>query len=157
MATVVSPGAPPAPAGGAPPGALVAAGPEPGVLVRIVGVTPRQSTDATQYLNGGLIDTLRKDPRTVHLRNPQGEEEILAKILRLLPFRSAPEFSEFSGRGPTAAAALAAGTPAAPVVDKSNDSWFEAIWVVRIPDQVKSEAAPSGPGAPGAEAPKPAP
>ena len=180
VATVVSPGAPPAVAAatGAPLGALVAAGPEPGVLVRIVGVTPKESTDATQYLNGGLIDTLRKDPRTVHLRNPQGEEEILAKILRLLPFRSAPEFSEFSGRGPTAAAALAAGTPAAPVVDKSNDSWFEAIWVVRIPDQVKSEAAPSGlatasppgtatgravagwragAGAPGAEAPKDAP
>jgi type IV pilus assembly protein PilM len=146
MATVVSPGAPPAPAG-----------PEPGVLVRVIGVTPKTSTDATQYLNGGLIDTLRKDPRTVHVRNPQGEEEILAKILRLLPFRSAPEFGEFSGKAATASAAPAAGTPGAPVADKSDYSWFEAIWVVRISDQVKSEAAPSGAGAPGAEAPKPAP
>jgi hypothetical protein len=40
------------------------------------------------------------------------------------------------------------------VADKSDYSWFEAIWVVRISDQVKSEAAPSGAGAPGAEAPK---
>jgi type IV pilus assembly protein PilM len=128
--------------------------PEAGVLVRIVGVTPKQSTDATQFLNGGIIDTLRKDPRTVRLRNVQGEEEILAKILRLLPFPNAPEYNEFAGKGTGTAAAAGPS-----VRDKRDYSWFEAIWVVRIPDPVKGEAAPGSPGAgaPGAEAPKPAP
>ncbi|MBM4019816.1 MAG: type IV pilus assembly protein PilM, partial [Planctomycetes bacterium] len=98
--------APPAPAEGTPPGAPApAAGPEPGVVVRIVGVTPRPNVDATQYLNSGIIQKLREDPRTVHLRNPAGEEEILAKIIRLLPFKQAPEYSEFSGKAAAGGAA----------------------------------------------------
>ncbi|MCX5654094.1 MAG: hypothetical protein NTY65_05530, partial [Planctomycetota bacterium] len=96
---------PPPPVEGAPgtPGAPAApTGPQAGVVVRIVGITPKDGPTATQYLNSGLIETLRKDPRTVRLKNAAGEEEVLAKIVRLLPFRGGervPGIHRQAGRG----------------------------------------------------------
>jgi hypothetical protein len=126
-------------------------------MMRIVGITPKDGPTATQFLNSGLIDRLRKDERTIRIKNASGEEEVLAKIVRLLPFRQAPEYAEFGGR-----AAVAATTPAAH--DKGDYSWFEAVWVVRTPEQAKAATpeagqggAPGAAGAPAGGAPKPNP
>jgi hypothetical protein len=124
--------------------------------MRVVGITPKEGPEATQYLNNGLIEKLKKDERTVRLKSPSGEEEILAKIVRLLPFRQAPEYQEFSGKtavaSPSSAAGAAAAAPVIQTHDKGSYSWFEAVWVVRIPEKVKAEAAPNAgqAGAPGA-------
>jgi hypothetical protein len=143
---------PPLPAEGAPGAPAAPTGPQAGVVVRIVGITPKDGPTATQYLNSGLIETLKKDPRTVRLKNAAGEEEVLAKIVRLLPFRQAGEYQEFTGK--PAGAVAAATAAAAAGVDKSTDSWFEAVWVVRLPEQAKAEAAPGAgqAGAPGTPA-----
>jgi type IV pilus assembly protein PilM len=157
---------PPPPAEGAP-GAAPAApvGPQAGVVVRLVGITPKEGAEATQYLNTGLIDKLKKDERTIRLKSPTGEDEILAKVVRLLQFRQAVEFQEYSAKTPVAASSTAGASTASAVqvYDKgSKYSWFEAVWVVRLPEQAKAEAAPAAgqaaaPGAPAAEAPKPTP
>jgi len=155
-------GAPAAPE--ATPGAPAAPiAPQSGVVMRIVGITPKEGPEATQYLNNGLIDKMRKDERTIRLKSASGEEEFLAKIVKLLPFRQAPEYMEFSGRAAAAASGAAGATP--PANDKGNYSWFEAVWVVRIPEQAKvapapeagQPAAPAAPGAPAPAAPKPNP
>jgi len=154
-------GAPAAPAEATPGAPAVPAAPQSGVVMRIVGITPKEGPDATQYLNNGLIDKMRKDERTIRLKSASGEEEVLAKIVRLLPFRQAPEYMEFSGRA--AASGAAGATP--PANDKGNYSWFEAVWVVRVPEQAKvapapeagQPAAPAAPGAPAPAAPKPNP
>ncbi|MCX5654979.1 MAG: type IV pilus assembly protein PilM [Planctomycetota bacterium] len=144
---------PPPPTEGAPGATAALTGPQAGVVMRVVGITPKEGPEATQYLNNGLIEKLKKDERTIRLKSLSGEEEILAKIVRLLPFRQAPEYQEFSGK--TAVASPSSAAAAAPVVqtyDKGSYSWFEAVWVVRIPEKVKAEAAPNAgqAGAPGA-------
>jgi len=149
-ASLAGGGAASPPAEAAPAGQAALAGPQAGVVLRIVGITPKGGPDATQYLNSGLIDKLRKDERTIRLKSTSGEEEVLAKIVRLLPFRQALEYQEFSGR----AAASPGAAGAAAGYDKGDYSWFEAVWVVRTSDQVKAAAAPeAGP----AGAPKPNP
>jgi type IV pilus assembly protein PilM len=130
------------------------AAPQSGVVVRVVGITPKEGPEATQYLNNGLIEKLKKDERTVRLKGASGEEEILAKIVRLLPFRQAVDFQEFSGGKALSSAAGAAAGPVQQVYDKGSYSWFEAVWVVRIPEQAKAAAATGAAeaGAPGTAA-----
>jgi type IV pilus assembly protein PilM len=160
---------PPPPTEGAPGATAAPTGPQAGVVMRVVGITPKEGPEATQYLNNGLIEKLKKDERTVRLKSPSGEEEILAKIVRLLPFRQAPEYQEFSGKtagaSPSSAAGAAAAAPVVQTYDRGSYSWFEAVWVVRIPEKVKAEAAPSAgqagapeaAGAPAAGVPKSTP
>jgi len=157
---------PPPPAEGAAGAAPV--GPQAGMLVRVVGVTPKEGAEATQYLNNGLIEKLKKDERTVRLKSAAGEDEVLAKIVSLKPFRQAAEYAEYTSKAPSSSTPAGGAAPG-PVVQQfdkgSKYSWFEAVWVVRLPEPGKAEAAPvagqagapAAAGAPAGEAPKPTP
>jgi type IV pilus assembly protein PilM len=138
------------PEGGPPPPKV---GPEPAILIRITGITPKTGRDGQEFLNSGLIAQLRKDPRTCHVATPSGEE-VLAKVRRIDVFKNSPDHAEFTPR----AVATAPGAPP-PVgrIDKSNDFWFEALWVVQLPEDVKPQETAAAPPPVGAAAPAPAP
>jgi len=137
--------APAAPAEGesaaaAPPGAP---GPRPGVLVRIVGITPKRAREGQQFINDELIEKLKNDPRTVRLRTPAGEE-VLAKVRLTGRFGDQREFVEFSR--PRAAARgvdEAAAGPQPVEINRRDDSWFVTEWVVKMPDRGSAPAAPA--------------
>jgi len=136
-------------------GAAVAGGAaekaEPGVLVRIVGITPRRGREGNDFVNRELINKLAADSRTVRLKTPGGEE-VLAKIeLTTEPFRTRTnEYNEIGrpaimpGTPGAPAAKGAAGPPprAQSLVDKGNDFWFEAQWVVKVPEAAKTGVKP---------------
>jgi type IV pilus assembly protein PilM len=129
-----------------------AALPEPGVLVRIIGITPRKGKEGHEFVEKSLIAKLKDDKRTVHLKTPGGEE-ILAKIKLTDMFRArASEYNELgkpavvsdkSGSTKSGTAAPAGPQPRAQAqIDKGNDFWFEAHWVVKVPDAIRTEPAP---------------
>ncbi len=126
---------------------------EPGVLINILGITPRTGKDGQDFIERELISKLKADKRTVHLKTPNGEE-VLAKIKLANIFSSRPEYSEYGKPAPqpTASGSPAKGGPAVPVgpapraqtlVNKGTDSWFEAQWVVKVPEAVTAEPAPA--------------
>jgi type IV pilus assembly protein PilM len=121
---------------------------EPGVLIRIHGITPKTGRDASEFVERTLIDFMKKDPRTVHLKTTSGEE-ILARMKLTGMFRANAEYSNFQRPAATAPVAPVKGGPVLPpppppraqaVVDKGGDFWFEAQWVVKVPDAVKTDA-----------------
>jgi len=118
-------------------------GPRPGILVRIVGITPKPARDGQQFINDELIEKLKNNPRTVRLRTPAGEEA-LAKVRLTDRFGDQKEFGEFSpSRTEARGVAEAAAGPRAVEVDRRNDSWFVAEWVVKMPDRGSAPAAPA--------------
>jgi type IV pilus assembly protein PilM len=125
---------------------------QPGLLVRIVGITSKTGRDGQEFVNDRLIKPLREDPRTVHLKTGHPEDEILARVQLTKVFSNTTEYQDFVQKG----GALKPGEFAG--VDKKDDFWFEALWVVRIPEDVKSGPAAgkkAEAGAPGAPAPTP--
>jgi type IV pilus assembly protein PilM len=134
-----------APAGGgsaaaAPQGAR---GPRPGILIRIVGITPKPARDGQQFINDELIEKLKNNPRTVRLRTPAGEE-MLAKVRLTGRFGDQREFADFSSTrsGARGVDEAVAGPPVVEI-DRRNDSWFVAEWVVKMPDRGSAPAAPA--------------
>ena len=123
-----------------------AAGPVPGVLVRIVGITPKPGMEGYEVVNRRFIEALKQDRRTVRLQTPAGEE-FLARVSLTGRFGSRPQqeiadfalASETPGRGATPEAA---GVPKRAEIDRSSDFWFEAQWVVGIPDRGGAAPAP---------------
>jgi hypothetical protein len=120
-----------------------ARGPRPGVLVRIVGITPKRAREGQQFINDELIEKLKNDPRTVRLKTPAGDE-VLAKVRLTGRFGDRKEFGEFF---PLRAAARgvdeAAAGPQPVEIDRRDDSWFVAEWVVKMPDRGSAPAAPA--------------
>jgi len=119
-------------------------GPRPGILVRIVGITPKPARDGHQFVNDELIEKLKNAPQTVRLRTLAGDE-ILAKVRLTGRFGDQKEFADFSpsrseGRGEDEAAA----GPKTVEIDRRNDFWFVAEWVVKMPGQGVAPAAPTG-------------
>jgi len=118
-------------------------GPRPGVLVRIVGITPKRAREGQQFINDELIEKLKNDPRTVRLRTPAGEE-VLAKVRLTGRFGDQKEFGEFSHpRAEARGVEEAAPGPKAVEIDRRDDSWFVAEWVVKMPDRGSAPAAPA--------------
>ena len=119
-----------------------------GVLVKIIGITPRTGKDGQDYVNATLIKALQGHERTVKLQTPQGKE-VLATIPLTQLFRARQEYSNYAP--PEESSGTAAGTgpaqPARQYVDKGNDSWFEAEWVVHLSEwqaPPKLELLPEG-------------
>jgi type IV pilus assembly protein PilM len=125
-ATPAEPGAPavrPAAGGGA----------MPGMLVEFFGITTRTGQDGFKFVNETLMTGLKKCKRIVQFPNPGGEKEMLAKVLRTGPFRNQAEYQDFAPRAVAPAATTpGVAAPAAAVVDKGGDFWFQAQWVVEI-------------------------
>jgi hypothetical protein len=121
------------------------------VAVRIVGITPKTGQDGLDFVQKNLIETLKKDPRTIHLKTPAGEK-VLAEIKLTAMFRNNPEYEIYGGRKAAEAGAAAGISPQA---DKGGDFWFEALWVVRAPEEAKPEKAPAAPAAPAPDAGQP--
>ena len=126
-----TPGSPPtpAPAPVAAPTAKV-----PGILIRIDGICPKGGKDGDDYVNATFIKALRENLRTVALNTTQGVE-VLANIRLTGMFRAQPSYADYA---PPPAPKAAAGTTAPPApaeyVDKGPDRWFEAEWVVHMPE-----------------------
>jgi hypothetical protein len=122
------------PAEGAAPAARPVLGGMPGMLVEIFGITPRTGQDGLKFVSETLIAGLKRCKRTVQIPTPGAEREVLAKMPLTGVFRNQPDYQDFAP--PTAPAAPAApGQPAAPAqppVDKGNDFWFKAQWVVEV-------------------------
>jgi type IV pilus assembly protein PilM len=119
-------------------------GPRPGILVRIVGITPKPARDGHQFVNDELIEKLKNAPQTVRLRTLAGDE-ILAKVRLTGRFGDQKEFADFSSTRSEARGA--AGAPAGSQtveIDRRNDFWFVAEWVVKMPGQGMAPAAPAG-------------
>jgi hypothetical protein len=114
------------------------------VLVRIVGITPKPARDGQQFINDELIEKLKNNPRTVRLRTPAGEE-MLAKVRLTGRFGDRQrEFEEFSpSRAEARGVDEAAAGPQVVEIDRRNDSWFVAEWVVKMPDRGSAPAAPA--------------
>jgi type IV pilus assembly protein PilM len=122
-------------------------GPMPGVLVRIVGITPKRDREGQQFINDELIEKLKNNPQTVRLKTPAGDE-ILAKVRLTDRFGNQREFGEFgSARSETRGGAEAAG-PQPVEIDRRNDSWFVAEWVVKIPSRGLTPSAAATPISP---------
>jgi len=142
---VIEAGAAPAAApaeeeGSAPAAPQGARGPRPGVLVRIVGITPKPAREGQQFINDELIEKLKNNPRTVRLRTPAGDE-VLAKVRLTGRFGDQKEFADFSlSRSEARGATEAAAGPKAVEIDRRNDSWFVAEWVVKMPDRGSAPA-----------------
>jgi type IV pilus assembly protein PilM len=154
------PAPPPAPDGAAPAPATPPAAPTPGpaveqrvggVLVKIIGITPKRQKDGQDYVNGTLVKALQANERTVRLQTPQGTE-ILATIPLTQVFRQRPEYVNYAPPEEKSGTTAAAEKPAMKYVDKGNDTWFEAEWVVHLPDWVAppKPPAPAGGDAAGA-------
>jgi hypothetical protein len=100
-----------------------------------------------------LLEKLKSDPRTIRLRtNNTGQEgppEVLAKTKGTGLFRGQPEYKDMHRTPAGAAASGMAPTgplpPAQELVDKGNDFWFSAQWVVQVPEAVKPEAPAAKP------------
>jgi len=121
-----------------------AGGPRPGVLVRIVGITPKPGRDGQQFVNDELIEKLKNNAMTVRLRTPAGEEA-LAKVRLTGRFGDQREFGEFgSSRAEVRGVEELAAAPPVVEIDRRNDSWFVAEWVVKMPDRGTAPAAPTG-------------
>ena len=109
-----------------------------GAVVRIVGITPKTGMDAQRFVNESLIAALKKCHRTVRLATPQGEE-VLARVRLTGLFRTQPEYQEFMEKRPTPKTTAVPEEAPPPQVDKGNDFWFEAQWVVQIGDLTESQ------------------
>jgi type IV pilus assembly protein PilM len=128
-------------------------GPVPGVLIEIVGTTPLPQTAGYEFVEKQLLEKLKSDPRTIRLRtNNTGQEgppEVLAKTKGTGLFRGQPEYKDMHRTPAGAAASGMAPTgplpPAQELVDKGNDFWFSAQWVVQVPEAVKPEAPAAKP------------
>ncbi len=156
------PAPPPAPDGEAPAPATPPAAPTPGpaveqrvggVLVRIVGITPKRQKDGQDYVNGTLIKALQANERTVRLQTPQGTE-VLATIPLTQVFSQRPEYANYAPPDEKSGTTPAADKPAMKYVDKGSDTWFEAEWVVHLPDWVAplKPPVPAGGDAAGGDA-----
>jgi len=121
------------------------AGPTPGVLIHILGITPKTGRDGLNFVNNRLIEVLKQDPRTARLRIPQGMVEELARIRSTDRFGSRPEYGRFVGEPKTtrASASGAEVQPRPARIDRSGDFWFEAEWLVRIPPKEGAGAEPA--------------
>ena len=139
-------------AGGAPAEGAGAESPDrqAGVLVRIVGITPKTGRDGQEFVNDRLIRPLKEDPRTVHLKTGRPEDEILARVQLTKVFSNTTEYQDFVQK---AGGALRPGEALG--AEKKDDFWFEALWVVRIPADVRSEPAAGNKAESGAPAPTP--
>jgi hypothetical protein len=113
------------------------------VLVRIVGITPKPARDGQQFINDELIEKLKNNPRTVRLRTPAGEE-MLAKVRLTGRFGDQKEFGELSpSRAGARGVDEAVAGPPVVEIDRRNDSWFVAEWVVKMPDRGSAPVAPT--------------
>ena len=140
------PGPPPPgepPPGEPPPGGAPAAGRAgaPGLLVEITGITPKTGNDGRLFVSDTLIDGptgLRKCKRTIRLMTPGGQEEILAMMPATGVFRNQAEYQNYvqTTRAAKAKAATKAKggkeEPDEPDVNKGDDFWFKAAWLVEI-------------------------
>ena len=86
--------------------------------------------------------------RTVVLDIANRPEERVARIKLATRFGDTADHKEYPPKPLTDVAAAVQDK-----VDKANDLWFDAQWVVSLPDAAKAEAAPPEPGT---EAEKPA-
>jgi len=105
-----------------------------GMLVEVFGITPRTGQDGQRFVSETLIAGLKRCKRTVQLPTSGGEKEVLAKLPLTGVFLNQPDYQDFAPR-PGAAAATsgtAAPAPERPKVEKGNDFWFKALWVVEI-------------------------
>jgi len=120
---------------------MAAKQPVGGVLIKIVGITPRHGKDGQDYINGTLVKALQENPRTVKLQTPQGKE-VLATITLTQIFRQRQEYAAYlppterarTDRGSNSSGSEAKSTET--YVDKGDDTWFEAEWIVHLPDWV---------------------
>jgi type IV pilus assembly protein PilM len=122
-----------------------AAGPKPGVLVQIVGITPLPGNAGHEFVEKSLMEALKKDPRTVHLA-AGNREEVLATVKGTAIFSGQKEdYANFIRKAQPKGAAETGPAPKIPpqeLVDKGDDFWFDAQWVVHMPDAVKPEGGP---------------
>jgi len=100
----------------------------PGVLVEIVGITPKTGLDGQRFVNEGLIARLKACKRTVRLHTPAGTE-VLASIPYTGMFGSMHEYEFFYGERKESEEEE--GIPR-PKIDKQRDLWFRAQWVVHL-------------------------
>ena len=128
-AAAPAPEAPP-PEGGAP-AARPALGGMPGMLVEIFGITPRTGQEGLKFVSETLIAGLKRCKRTVQIPTPGAEREVLAKMPLTGVFRNQPDYQDFAPRTAPAVPGQPAA-PAQPQVDKGDDFWFKAQWVVEV-------------------------
>jgi len=128
-AAAPAPEAPPA-EGGAP-AARPALGGMPGMLVEIFGITPRTGQDGLKFVSETLIAGLKRCKRTVQIPTPGADREVLAKMPLTGVFRNQPDYQDFAPRTAPAVPGQPAA-PAQPQVDKGDDFWFKAQWVVEV-------------------------
>jgi type IV pilus assembly protein PilM len=120
------------PAGGAKAGAM------PGVLVQFTGLTPVTGHDAQALIESSLIEPLKKHPWTWRLGTGP-HEDVLAKRKSEGMFSTVKAFQEYSRRG--AARPGETGLSADLIAERGRGWWFEAQWVVHVPEETRSEAA----------------
>ena len=128
-AAAPAPEAPPA-EGGAP-AARPALGGMPGMLVEIFGITPRTGQEGLKFVSETLIAGLKRCKRTVQIPTPGADREVLAKMPLTGVFRNQPDYQDFAPRTAPAVPGQPAA-PAQPQVDKGDDFWFKAQWVVEV-------------------------
>ena len=129
-AAAPAPEAPP-PEGGAP-AARPALGGMPGMLVEIFGITPRTGQEGLKFVSETLIAGLKRCKRTVQIPTPGADREVLAKMPLTGVFRNQPDYQDFAPRTAPAAVPGQPAAPAQPQVDKGDDFWFKAQWVVEV-------------------------
>ncbi len=100
----------------------------PGVLVEIVGITPKTGLDGQRFVNEGLIARLKACKRTVRLHTPAGTE-VLASIPYTGMFGSMREHDYFYGERKEEEEKEGVQPPQ---IDKQRDLWFRAQWVLGL-------------------------
>ncbi len=105
--------------------------PVPGVVVEITGITPKTGLDGQRFVHDRLIAALKKCKRTVRLHTPAGVE-VLASVPLTGLFSSRREFEEFYGEPRRSKAEKEAAEKVEPKVNRKNDLWFKAVWVLHL-------------------------
>jgi len=127
--TVVGHEPPPTPEGEQPePGRPTTTQKVPGLLVEVQAITPKTSVDGMRFVNGTLIAGLKACKRTVRLQTPVGVE-VLASIPLQGVFRFRPEYSDYVVK-PSTRRAEKQEEGEKVRIDKGDDFWFTAQWVV---------------------------
>lgn len=100
----------------------------PGLLIEIKAITPKTSVEGQRFVNDTLIAGLKACKRTIRLQTPAGTEELAGIPLQGV-FRFRKEYSDYVVR-PTTKTKKDEQEPARPTIDKGDDFWFTAQWVV---------------------------
>jgi len=108
--------------------------PVPGILIDIAGTTPKTGLDGQRFVNEQLIKKLKACKRTVQLRTPAGTE-VLASVPYTGLFSTRKEYERFHGRERSSSRTKKKKEeegPQRPKIDRRNDLWFQAQWVVHL-------------------------